>query len=186
MKYIVEKTVKTLNEGGVIVYPTDTVPGIGCLANNDRAVERVFDIKQRPGHKALICLFKDWVQVAEYFPSLPLIPEEITSSPRPTSVILDHVKGVSSSLLGGGTSLAIRIPNNDFCQAVLNQINCPLVSTSANLSGQETAYKISDVSPDILDQVDYVVSLQSVNSEPVRPSRIVRITQNGEIQTIRD
>lgn len=186
MKDIVEKTVKTLKEGGVIVYPTDTVPGIGCMANNDKAVDRVFQIKQRPGHKALICLFKDWNQVNEHFPSLPLIPDYILNSNRPTSIILDHVHGVSPYLLGNGTSLAIRIPDNEFCQAILAELDCPLVSTSANLSGESTPQKITDVSPDILDQVDYVVSLQSEFSESIRPSKIVRITQDGEIQTIRD
>ena len=186
MKEAVQEAKEVLNKGGVIIYPTDTIPGIGCLANDDHAVERIFEIKKRPNHKALICLFKDCEQVAAYFPDLPVIPQEIIEAERPTSIILDNVQNISPKLLGGGNSLAIRIPKNEFCQALLKEVNTPIVSTSANISNEETVHYIKDVNPDILVQIDYVVPLPTEISEPIRPSKIVRITLNGEIQTIRD
>ena len=186
MNQEVTNTVKTLNNNGVILYPTDTVWGIGCLANNPEAIERIFQIKKRPDNKALICLFRDWDQVKNYFPGLNDIPKELISPDRPTSIIINNPVGLPEILHAGLNSLAIRIPNNDFCQKLLKHIDSPIVSTSANISGEPTPTSKNLISDSILEQMDYVVNLQDDSQADVKPSRIVIIGENGEIRTIRD
>lgn len=186
MNQEVKKSVRTLNHNGVILYPTDTVWGIGCLANNTEAIQRIFEIKKRPDNKALICLFRDWEQVKNYFPSLTYIPEELKSPKRPTSIIIKNPVGLPEILHAGLNSLAIRIPDNEFCQNLLREIDYPLVSTSANISGELTPSSKNLISNSILEQMDYVVNLQDDDQKNVKPSRIVIIEENGEIRTIRD
>jgi L-threonylcarbamoyladenylate synthase len=176
-----------LKNGKIIIYPTDTIWGIGCIATDPKTVQRIFDLKQREDGKALICLFKDWNQVKEYFHHLPVIPESLLNTVEPTTIILNSPKKIAPNIYGSLNSLAIRIPNHSFCQQLLEEVNVPIISTSANLSGKKTPITREEIQDNILAQVDYIVTLPSEKKEGTnKPSKIVKLHENGDIEVIRN
>lgn len=180
--------IQTLQNGGTILYPTDTVWGLGCDATNPEAVQKIYAIKQRDESKALIILVKDLEMLQNYVEEIPAAVSDIlTTAKRPTTIIYPQAKNLASNLIAGDGSIAIRIPQHDFCQALFEQWEKPLVSTSANISGQPTPIHFNEIAAEIKKQVDYIVDSNRFDIQtPTQPSRILKIGEEGEIVVIRD
>ncbi len=185
MQKEISNALKTLNKSQLLLYPTDTVWGIGCDATNAEAIKKVYQLKQREDSKALICLVKDFKMLKTYVPHLPSnLLEVLNHAQKPTSIIYSHVKGFAPNLVAEDGSVAIRICQTAFCQGLLSDFGKPIVSTSANISGEPTPKDFNEISPEILKGVDYVVNLQSTNTANA-PSQILKVHQDGRIEVIR-
>ena len=181
----VEKATKILKKGGVILYPTDTVWGIGCDATNEEAIKKVYQIKKINTSNPMLCLLSGASMLKKYLKSVPKESENIlrkTSSP--TTIIYNHSINISKQLTGENDSIGFRVTNNEFCKKLIEKLNKPIVSTSANLSGQPTAYNVKEINTKILKEVDYVVNLPSANSCN-STSSIIKINLDGTISKIR-
>ncbi|MCD8282955.1 MAG: threonylcarbamoyl-AMP synthase [Prevotella sp.] len=182
----IKKAVETMRAGGVILYPTDTVWGIGCDATNAVAVERVYQIKRRSDAKALICLVDSDVRLQRYVRDLPDVAWDLlTLSTTPTTVILDNVHGLAANLYSEDGSAGIRITREAFSRALCFAMQKPVVSTSANISGEPAAQNYRDISPDILSAADYVCRARRNEHLPHKPSSIIKLTAGGEVTIIR-
>lgn len=183
-----EEIIKILKEGGVILYPTDTVWGLGCDATNAQAVEKIYKIKARSDHKAMIILTDTAENVARYVRTIPPIADELIQASvgsQPLTVILPGGVGVAANLLPPEKSIAIRVPNHDFCRELLSKLRRPLVSTSANISGQPAPTRFSEISPAVIDAVDYVVPIEMEGRPTRKPSSIIKIEADGSFSIIR-
>ncbi len=185
MRVEIRKSLEVLKNGGVFVYPTDTVWGIGCDASSEKAVERVYEIKQRSDSKSLIILVDSWEMLQEYVDTIPVkVSCVIKGSSRPTTVIYDRPKNLASNAIADDNTVAIRIVQDEFCQNLIQKFGKPIVSTSANISGQKTPGSFSYIDKSILDKVDYIVNLHrdEINN---RSSQIIRIDRTGKIEFLR-
>lgn len=180
----IKKAVEILKNGGIILYPTDTVWGIGCDATNVIAVKKVFKIKKRKSEKALICLIRDLNMLKDYVIKLPDGIEKIINDPIPTTIVYQNPQGVAHNLIAEDNSLAFRIPQNEFCQKLISEFGKPIVSTSANISLSKTPFKYSEITSTILEGVDHVVNLFKEKKCSL-PSRIFKMGVNGKLQVIR-
>ena len=177
---------KVLREGGVILYPTDTVWGIGCDATNAAAVSRVYEIKQRDDSKAMICLVDSDVRLQRYVRNVPEVAWDIMElATKPTTVILDGAVNLAPNLIAEDGSIAMRITKEPFSQQLCYRFQKPLVSTSANISGEPAAQNYRDIAPEILEAVDYVCFTRRQEHQPHQPSSIIKIKPNGEVKIIR-
>ncbi len=173
--------------GNVILYPTDTVWGIGCDATDRKAVEKIFKIKERDTSKAMIILVADADMLANYVEEVPDNFEKlVTEQERPTTYIFSQSKNLPDSLVGEDGSIAIRIVNDDFCHKLIRQIDRPLVSTSANLSGGKSPASFTEIDEEVKKRVDYVVNLRQDETSKAQPSRIVKIEADGKTEIIRE
>ncbi|QTY27666.1 L-threonylcarbamoyladenylate synthase [Flavobacterium sp. CS20] len=169
-----------------ILYPTDTVWGIGCDLADENAVKKVYQLKQRDDSKALVCLVKDVDMLSKYVESIPdMALEYLKQTERPTTIIYPKAKHLARNLIAKDGSIAIRICQTEFCQNLLKEFGKPIVSTSANISGTPTPKGFKDIQQEILTGVDYVVNLQNQNSD-TKPSRIIKFNEKGQVQIIRD
>ena len=192
----IKKAVEVLRKGGVILYPTDTVWGIGCDATNAEAVKRVYDIKQRDDSKALICLVDSDARMQRYFRNIPDVawqlidslqaptPDDAPSG-KPTTIILDGAINLAPNLIAEDGSLGIRITQEPFSKELCYRFQKALVSTSANISGKPAAQNYCDIDPRIIEQVDYVCWSRRQEHKPHTPSSIIRLRENGEVTIIR-
>lgn len=156
----IDNALKILKKGGIILYPTDTVWGIGCDATNFEAVNKIYKLKQRHDSKAMICLVNNFVMLERHVDNVPKIAYNILElAVKPTSIIYDEPAGVSENLIGPDNTLAIRVTQNEFCQKLIRYLGKPIVSTSANISGKPTAKSYEEISEEVLKGVDYVVNL---------------------------
>lgn len=175
-----------MRAGGVILYPTDTVWGIGCDATNAEAVAKVYKIKQRDDSKALICLVDSDARLQRYVRNVPNVAWDIMElSLKPTTVILDGAVNLASNLVADDGSIAMRITKEAFSHELCYRFQRPIVSTSANISGQPAAQNYSDISPDLLEAVDYVCWTRRQEHKPHTPSSIIKLTSDGEVTIIR-
>ena len=186
----IKNAVEVLRRGGVILYPTDTVWGIGCDATNAEAVKRVYDIKQRDDSKALICLVDSDARLQRYVRQVPdvawqLIDSLKDSDAKPTTIILDGAVNLAPNLIAEDGSIALRITGEPFSRELCYRFQRALVSTSANISGQPAAQNYCDIAPELLDAVDYVCWSRRQEHKPHPPSSIIRLRQNGEVTIIR-
>ena len=181
----VEKACKVLENGGVIVYPTDTVWGIGCDATNEEAIKKVYKIKQRNSSNPMLCLINDHLMLKNYLKSVPKESTKILQEAvLPTTIIYNHSINISKLLLGENDSIGFRIVDNEFCKRLIEKLKKPIVSTSANLSGYKSAYNLKEINTKILKEVDYVVNLPSTKSCN-SASSIIKINLDGTISKIR-
>jgi len=180
MQTEINKALSTLKAGGIILYPTDTIWGLGCDATNPEAIQKIFALKKRQDSKALISLVADEKQLKNITGSIPEF--DITSTP--TTVIYPNAKGISSNLLAENGSAAIRIVQDDFCKQLIQLFEKPIVSTSANVSEKESPKQFSEISEEIKDNVDYIVNLRQ-NELMSTPSTILLINKDGSIKKIR-
>lgn len=185
---ILQECLHCLQNGGTLLYPTDTVWGIGCDATNPEAVQKVYDLKQRDESKALIILVKDYETLQNYVENIPTsIFEILSDAKRPTTIIYSKACNLAPNLIAEDGSIAIRIPNHDFCQTLLDLWQKPLVSTSANISGEPTPIQFEEISEVVRNQVDFVVDSEVFDIEvPTKPSRILKVGEEGEILVIRE
>lgn len=186
MKEIIDSTVKVLKAGGLILYPTDTVWGIGCDATNEDAVRKVFELKQRSGAKSLVLLASDLDMVARYVREIPQMAIQLVEvNDAPMTIIYPGAMGLAPSTVAEDGSVGIRIPLNDFCVELVRRLGRPLVSTSANISGEPTPKCYAEISEPVKAGVDYVVEPQFERESTGKPSQIISVGLRGEIKVIR-
>jgi L-threonylcarbamoyladenylate synthase len=187
----IRQAVETMRKGGVILYPTDTVWGIGCDATNAEAVKRVYEIKQREDSKALICLVDSDARMQRYFRNVPDVAWQLIDSlkeatdAKPTTLILDGAINLAPNLIAEDGSLGIRITNEPFSKELCFRFQKAIVSTSANISGEPAAQNYCDIDPRILEAVDYVCWSRRQEHKPHTPSSIIKLKENGEVVIIR-
>ncbi len=186
----IKNAVNVLRQGGVILYPTDTVWGIGCDATNAEAVKRVYEIKQRDDSKALICLVDSDARLQRYVRQVPdvawqLIDSLKDSDAKPTTLILDGAVNLAPNLIAEDGSIALRITNEPFSKELCYRFQKALVSTSANISGEPAAQNYQDIDPQLLKTVDYVCWTRRQEHKPHTPSSIIRLRPDGEVTIIR-
>ncbi|WP_111309531.1 L-threonylcarbamoyladenylate synthase [Confluentibacter sediminis] len=185
MQNEINNALKVLKEGGLLLYPTDTVWGIGCDATNTKAVEKIYKLKQRSDSKALICLVADDRMLKKYVKKVPEVAYNILDvADNPITIIYDDAQNLAENLVADDNTIAIRIPNDDFCFQLLRRFNGAIVSTSANISGQPTPKSFKEISQEVLKGVDYVVNL---HREKIcsKPSSIIKLSNNGVVKIIR-
>ena len=182
----VEKSAMLLESGGILLYPTDTIWGIGCDATNIAAVEKIYQLKSRSKSKSMIILLDDVKMLSNYVEYVPEKAYQILqSADKPITIIYEKGKNVAANLLSANKTIAIRIVKNPFCIALIRQLKKPIVSTSANISEEQTPLFFSEISPAVLQGVDYVVNLHQDKNEKALPSSIIKLDKNGHITVIR-
>lgn len=186
MKEEIEKCIEVLKNGGTILYPTDTVWGIGCDASNVEAVEKVLKIKNRPSDKSIIILLDDDRKLNRYVKDIPDSAWDVLDcAVKPTTIVYPEGINLAPNVLSKDKSIGIRICKDEFCNQLIKRLNKPLVSTSANISGSESAKSFKDIDPSILSKVDYVVNLRRNEDMGKKPSSIIKIGSKGEIEILR-
>lgn len=182
----IKNAVAVLRQGGIILYPTDTVWGIGCDATNAEAVRKVFELKQREDSKAMICLVDSADRIQRYVRNVPDVAWNIFDlATTPTTVILDGAMGLAPNLIAEDGSIAMRVTHEEFSNQLCFRFQKPLVSTSANISGQPTAQNYRDIVPEIVSKVDYVCMARRQEHKPHQPSSIIKLAPDGQVTIIR-
>ena len=186
MQEEINKCIEILSNGGLILYPTDTVWGIGCDATNEEAVAKIYALKKRANTKTMICLVANDFMLEKHVSAVPEVAYDIIDlATKPTTIVYDAPKGVAKNLVAEDNTLAIRIASDKFCQYLINKFKKPIVSTSANITGEPTPQTFKEISGAILKGVDYVVNLhQDKNSET--PSSIIKLGNDGVVKIIRE
>ena len=183
-----QQALKVLREGGVIIYPTDTVWGIGCDATNAAAVARVYEIKRRVDTKAMLVLLDGAGKLQGYMEKVPetaWMLLEASEDQRPMTIIYPRAKNLASNLLAEDGSVGIRITSELFSKALCEQLRRPIVSTSANISGEPAAKVFSEIAPEIVEAVDYVCHFRRDDTTSAQPSSIIKIDERERITIIR-
>lgn len=181
------KAVDTIRQGGIICYPTDTIWGIGCDARNSDAVKRVYEIKKRADHKALITLVGNLNMLERIVSGIPDVAYSLIEySQRPTTIIYDHGENVAPELLGPDGTIGVRLTKEAFSNHLCNRAGGPIVSTSANISGKPSPASFNDINEDILSAVDYVCLYRQNESIKASPSVIMRLSEDGCFKIIRN
>ena len=186
----IKQAVDVLRRGGVILYPTDTIWGIGCDATNEDAVRRVYEIKQRDDSKALICLVDSDARLQRYVRQVPDVAWQLIDclhggSGKPTTLILDGAVNLAPNLIADDGSIGIRITQEPFSHELCYRFQKAIVSTSANISGEPAAQNYRDIDPRIIEQVDYVCWSRRQEHKPHQPSSIIKLGLDGQVKIIR-
>lgn len=179
------KEIEILKNGGIILYPTDTIWGIGCDATQKQAIQKIIDLKGRSPEKNFILLCKDVEMISQYVETIPQKALElIKESTSPLTIIYPKAKNLPIEMLSNDGTIGIRIPNHPYCQEILKELNRPLVSTSANISGEKSPKDFSEISNIIKEKADFI-SPQEFQANNTQASSIVKIFENGEVLKIR-
>ena len=182
----IKNAVEVMRKGGVILYPTDTVWGIGCDATNPEAVAKVYQIKHRDDSKALICLVDSDARLQRYVRNVPNVAWDIFElATKPTTLILDGAVNLAPNLIAADGSIALRITREPFSKELCYRFQKAIVSTSANISGEPAAQNYCDIDQRIIDAVDYVCWSRRQEHKPHTPSSIIKLKENGEVTIIR-
>lgn len=182
----IKNAVDVLRKGGIILYPTDTVWGIGCDATNADAVAKIYKIKRREETKAMICLVDSEARLQRYVREVPAVAWDLFElADKPTTVILDGAVNLASNLIAEDGSIALRITRENFSRELCYRFQKALVSTSANISGQPAADNFRDIAPEIIEAVDYVCFSRRQEHKPHTPSSIIKLALDGEVKIIR-
>jgi L-threonylcarbamoyladenylate synthase len=185
MKEALQLAFDIIKKGGIILYPTDTVWGIGCDATNYEAVKRIYQLKRREDNKSMICLVSDFKMLNQYIEDIPEVAYDIIKyATKPTTVIYDRPLHVSENLIADDNTLAIRVVRESFVNELIKKLRKPLVSTSANISGQPTPKSFKEIPEEIIKGVDYVVNLQR-EKKSEKPSAIIKLSNDGMVEVIR-
>lgn len=180
-----QQAVDIIKSGAVLIYPTDTIIGIGCDATNENAIQRILEIKKRPINKSFIVLMHSEAQLNRYIKEVPPIAYDILDcSENPTTIIYPNAQHLPKLILAEDGSIGIRMIKDGFLYQLLRKINVPLVSTSVNFSGEPSPITLQDIHPDIVKQVDFVVTLPQEKATK-KASSIIKLELNGEIKIIR-
>jgi len=183
----IEESLRILKSGGVILYPTDTIWGLGCDATNAEAVKRIYDIKKRDDSKSMIILMADERELMKHVAAPdPQVFDFMEQQSRPTTIIFDQAIGLPDNLVASDGSIAIRLVRDEFCRHLVKRLRHPIVSTSANISGQSSPQTFDDISPEVKNAVDYIVHWRQDDHAPAQPSRIIKWIGNGEFAVIRE
>ncbi|MEI6436319.1 MAG: L-threonylcarbamoyladenylate synthase [Bacteroidota bacterium] len=183
----IKKCLKVLQDGGTILYPTDTIWGIGCDATNDVAVEKVYCLKKRMESKNLIILVEDQKRLHQYITAIPDIAWDLLSNVNsPLTIVFPDAKNLAKKVVAADQSIAIRIVKSGFCHQLISAFGKPIVSTSANISGEAPPKTFRHISAEIIAGVDYVVKERMDFIHIIKPSQIIKINANGEFRIIRE
>ncbi|MDB8996166.1 L-threonylcarbamoyladenylate synthase [Parabacteroides distasonis] len=182
----IKKACEVMAAGGIILYPTDTIWGIGCDATNEKAVQRVYELKRRADNKAMLVLMDSEAKLDRYVSDVPDIAWDLISvSDKPLTIIYSRAKNLATNLLGADGSVGIRITNEEFSKRLCERFRKPLVSTSANVSGEPSPANFSEVSEVIKEGVDYIVNYRQDDMSKAAPSGIIKLGAGGLVQVIR-
>ncbi|RGM48120.1 MULTISPECIES: L-threonylcarbamoyladenylate synthase [Bacteroides] len=183
----IKKACQVMNEGGIILYPTDTIWGIGCDATNEDAVRRVYEIKQRSDSKAMLVLVDSAVKVDFYVRDVPEIAWDLIElADKPLTIIYSGARHLASNLVAEDGSVGIRVTDEEFSKRLCQQFRKAIVSTSANISGQPSPANFSEISEDIKSAVDYIVGVRQEEMGHPKPSSIIKLDKGGVIKIIRE
>ncbi|GEQ85834.1 translation factor Sua5 [Patiriisocius marinistellae] len=186
MRTEIENALAVLKRGGIILYPTDTVWGIGCDATHPDAIDRIYKLKQRAESKSMVCLVNDFKMLNQFVEDIPEVAYDILKyAAKPTTIIYDDPIRVSENIIASDNTLAIRVVQDDFCKQLCRKFRRPIVSTSANISGQKTPGSFSEISKEILYGVDYIVDLNRTGKSE-KPSAIIKLSKDGHVKIIRE
>ena len=178
---------EVLRKGGLILYPTDTVWGIGCDATNAEAVARIYALKRSENKHSMLVLCESADMVVRYVDKAPRIAFEVMEmATKPLTLILPGATGVAANLIPDTGTLGVRVPDHEFCRKLLRKFGRPIVSTSANISGEETPKNLAEVSREIIDGVDFVVNPRFQGRPTGKPSSIIAFGEGGEVKIIRE
>ncbi len=181
----IKKAVETVKSGGLILYPTDTIWGLGCDPNNDKAIEKINQIKQRTDAKNFIILVDSERLLNRYVKEIPEVCYDLIDyAVKPLTIVYPKGQYVSKKVLADDGSIGIRLTKDEFCKQLIQKLKSGIVSTSANISGTPSPKDFKDISPEIINQVDYVVNLPLAQKD-ASPSQIIKITEKSEITIIR-
>lgn len=181
----VHNAFEVIKNGGIILYPTDTVWGIGCDATNKEAVAKIYELKKREESKSMIVLMNGEKMMYSVFKDIPEVAWQILDiSEKPTTLILDSPRNVAANIIAEDNTLGVRIVKEPFCFKLMERMKKPLVSTSANISGQPSPIAFKDISPEIVKGVDYVVNLYQ-DKIGGKPSTIIKLTNDSQVKVIR-
>lgn len=182
----IQKAIEVLRAGGTILYPTDTIWGIGCDATNPEAVKRVFEIKRREDSKALICLVDSAGRLQRYVRNVPDVAWDIVDlATKPTTLILSGANGLAPNLLAEDGSVGLRVTSEVFSHTLCYRFQKAIVSTSANISGEPSPQTFADINPEIIEAVDYVCLSRQRDTSIHEPSSIIKLGPSGEVTIIR-
>jgi len=187
MENEINKIVKVLKRGGIIVYPTDTVWGIGCDATNKKSIEKIYKLKRRFQEKSFIILVKDKKEIFKYVGDTPDILWDFADQfNTPLTVIYPNAQNLPKNVIAPDGSVAIRITKDEFCKKIIENLGKPIISTSANISGEIPPLVYSMISEEILKFADYVAEFKRNKVTEIKPSTIIKITDDGLIDIVRD
>jgi len=182
----VKKAAQVILTGGIILYPTDTIRGIGCDARNPEAVQRIYNIKQRTDSKSMLLLVAGSKMLNGYLKEVPETALElIGAAQKPTTIIYPGAINLAPNLLAEDGSVGIRISSDDFCNKLIQETGFPIVSTSANISGNPAPASFSTIEPELLQRVDHVVNWRQNENTPSVPSTIIKLDENGRSTVLR-
>ena len=187
MKEDIRKACEVLNKGGVILYPTDTIWGIGCDATNEEAVKRVYEIKRRADNKAMLVLVDNAVKVDFYVNQAPEVAFDLIElATNPLTIIYDDAKNLASNLIAEDGSVGIRVTSEEFSNQLCFRFRKAIVSTSANVSGEPSPRTFSEISEEIKQAVDYVVQSRQYEKVVSKSSSIIKLGKGGQVKVIRE
>lgn len=186
MEEEIKNALNILKQGGTILYPTDTIWGIGCDATNSKAVDKVFKLKNRPENKSMILLIDDDQKIENYVKLVhPIAFELVRSYMEPLTIVYSGAYNLPKNMIAVDGTIAIRVVRDEFCKKLISEFGKPIVSTSANISGEETPYMFSLISEEIKKNVDYVVKIHQNRINKLKASTIIRVKDNGEFEVLR-
>lgn len=186
MKQTIDQAVKVMKEGGIILYPTDTVWGIGCDATNAQAIQKVYELKRRAESKSLVLLAENLDMVARYIrvvPDMAIALVEVNDSPM--TIIYPGAQGLAANAVAADGTVGIRIPMSEFCVQLAHRLGRPVVSTSANISGEETPSCFDEITEEVKSGVDFIVPRRFEAGASGKASQIIKIGLDGEVEIIR-
>lgn len=182
----IEKALKVLRDGGIILYPTDTIWGIGCDACNPKAVEKVYKLKQRAESKSMLVLVDSIGMLERYVKEVPEVGIQLIElSEKPCTLVLDDAQGLAPNLIANDGSVGFRVSRDPFSRDLCRALRKPMVSTSANISGYSAPAIFSEIAPEIVDNVDYVVNWRREETTKSAPSSVIKISADGQFKILR-
>lgn len=181
-----EKALETLKNGGTILYPTDTIWGIGCDATNVEAIQKIFEIKHRDKNKSMIILVENEKRLQSLVDVPEMAWEIIDLSEKPVTIVYENPKGLPKEILAEDGSIGIRLVKDDFCKRLISKLNKPLVSTSANFSGEKSPMKFSDISQELISAVDFAVEENREKVSQYSGSSVIKIWPDNRIKILRE
>ncbi|WP_430811549.1 MULTISPECIES: L-threonylcarbamoyladenylate synthase [unclassified Carboxylicivirga] len=182
-----KQALEVLRNGGIILYPTDTIWGIGCDATNADAVKRIYELKQRADSKSMLVLMDNTAKLAGYINDIPEVAYDMAElSTKPLTIIYDDAKNLAPNLLAEDGSVGIRISNEEFSKQLCARFKKPIVSTSANISGTPSPKNFDAISDEVKKGVDYIVKYRQEETDNPAPSSIIKLTKDGQVSVIRE
>lgn len=183
----IKKAIEVMKKGGVILYPTDTIWGLGCDAQNENAIKKIYEIKRRAESKSMLCLVDSIDRIYNYVDDVPEIAEDLIDlAIKPITIIYEGAKNLPISLIGEDKTIGIRVTKEAFSKELCRRFSKAIISTSANISGEKSPAKFSEISDEIKKLVDYIVTYRQNDNNTASASQIIKLGKNGEVKVIRE